>query len=44
MKTNSEVCALSVYAELRGISDRFTLSLAPAAGLVPPPKPALTIV
>ena len=44
MKTNSEVCALSVYEEPHGISDRFPLSLAPAAILVPPPKMALTIV
>ena len=44
MKTDGEICALSVYEELYGISDRFILSLAPAAILVPPPKMALTVV
>jgi len=44
MKTDGEVRALSVYAALHGISDRLILSLAPAAGLVPPPKPAFTVV
>jgi len=44
MKTDGEVRALSVYAELRGISDRLILSLAPAAILVPPPKMAFTFV
>ena len=44
MKTNGEVCALSVYEEPHGISDRLILSLAPAAILVPPPKMAFTIV
>ena len=44
IKINGEVRALFVYEEPHGISDRLILSLAPAAGLVPPPKPALTIV
>ena len=44
IKIDGEVSSLSIYEELYGISDRLTLSLAPAAGLVPPPKPALTIV